>query len=317
MPLLLALYGAYLLWKKGTAKRIGDPRLVKELYKAHSPLKATVKFFLVLISFSLGCLALANPRRPDSTENEVRKGIDVLIALDISNSMLATDVSPNRLQQARAFIEKAMAAMPNDRIGLVVFAGHAYVQLPLTFDHGAAQMFVTTADPASIAAQGTAIGDALEKCNLAFGQESGKYKSIILITDGETHDEAALINAQNLAQKGVMINTVGIGSPGGATILDTATGSAKKDASGHIIITKLNEELLRQIAAATGGRYIHLQNTSSAVAQVQQQVAGIEKTALGDTSLFTYKTFYAWFALPMLLLLLVEIFFPDRKKGTA
>jgi Ca-activated chloride channel family protein len=203
--------------------------------------------------------------------------------------------------------------MPDNRIGLVLFAGNAYLQMPLTFDHSAAQLFVSTAQPSAMGVQGTAIGDALDKCRLAFGTESEKYKAVVLITDGETHDENAVTAAQQLGQSGVMINAVGIGSPEGGTITDTA-GNSKKDAAGNEIISKLNEPLLQQLATATNGIYVHLQNISEATGQVNTQLAKIEKTALGDTSLFTYKTYYGWMALPMLLLLMIELFFPDRKK---
>jgi Ca-activated chloride channel family protein len=313
VPLFAICFLFYLIWKRKAIKRIGDRKLVKELYKNHSPIKTVLKFVLLIIAFSLGCIAIANPRRQDAGSNEVRKGIDVVVALDISNSMLAADIAPNRLQQAKAFIQKLMEKMPDNRIGLVLFAGHAYLQMPLTFDHNAAQLFVTTAQPGSIAAQGTAIGDALDKCRIAFGEQSGKYKAVVLITDGETHDATGLEAAQRLSKSGVMINTVGIGSAEGSTITDT-TGESKKDASGNIVISRLNESFLQQLAATTNGSYVHLENSNTAVAQVTQQLATIEKTALGDASQFTYQTFYIWATLPMLLLLLIELFSPDRKK---
>lgn len=295
---------------------MGNPDLVKKLYPGYAPLKVILKFTLVLLAFALGCVAVANPRRPDATINEVRKGIDVVIALDISNSMLATDIAPSRLQRAKAFIQKLMDAAPDNRIGLVLFAGNAYLQMPLTFDHSAAQLFVSTAQPTNIIAQGTAIGDALDKCRLAFGDESGKYKAVVLVTDGETHDANALPSAQMLAQAGVMINTVGLGSAEGSTITDT-TGAPKKDASGNVIISKLNEPLLQELATAANGTYVHLQNIEAAVTSVQQQLSKVERAALSDTSLFTYRSFYAWLALPMALLLIVEVLFPDRKKVKA
>ncbi len=267
----------------------------------------------MLLAFGLGCIAVANPRKQDASTMEVRKGIDLVIALDVSNSMLATDVPPSRLQRAKAFILKLTEDMPDNRVGLVLFAGNAYLQMPLTFDRSAVQLFVTTAQPAAIPVQGTAIGEALDRSRMAFGDESGKYKAVVLITDGETHDENAAAAAQLLAQNGVMINTVGIGSAEGSAITDTA-GNTKKDASGSEVISKLNEPLLQQLASSTNGLYVHLQNISEGAKDISTQLATIEKTALGDSSLFTYKTFYTWLALPMLLLLLIEIFIPDRKK---
>ena len=313
VPLLLLLFMAYLLWRRRAVRRMGDARLVKALYRWHSGGKAVFKFVLLLVAFSLGCIAIANPRQPDEMQEDARQGIDVVVALDVSNSMLATDVAPSRLERAQALISKLVDALPNDRVGLVLFAGNAYIQMPLTTDHGAAKLFVSTANPAGITTQGTAIGDALEKSSLAFGEESERFKAVVLVTDGESHDENAAVEAQESAAKGIMINTVGIGSAEGSVIID-ANGAEKRDAAGNVVVSKLNEQLLQQIAAATNGTYVNLQSTDAAVEQLVAQLSQVEKKALKDTSVFTYKTFYAWLALPMLLLLVIEMFFPDRKK---
>ncbi|MFN2456837.1 MAG: VWA domain-containing protein [Chitinophagaceae bacterium] len=313
VPFLLLCYLLYIGWRKKTVKGIGEPKLVKKLFQTHSSLKSSLRFFLILIAVALGCVALMNPRTPDETFNEVRKGIDVVIALDVSNSMLATDISPNRLQQAKTIIKHLVDQLPNDRLGLVLFAGSAYVQMPLTIDHNSAHMLVAAAHPGLISGQGTAIADALEKSSLAFGEESERYKSIVLISDGETHDENAVGAAQKLAERGVMINTVGLGSAAGAAIIDPKTNSPKKDASGNVIISRLNQQLLQQIASVTKGTYVLFQNVGSTVSQIKTQLAQIETKALADTSLLSYKSFYLWFAGPMLLLLIMELFITDRK----
>jgi Ca-activated chloride channel family protein len=313
VPFFGLLFLSYQLWKKRKVKKLGNVSLVKSLYKNHSPVKSIIKTCLVLLAFSLGCLALANPRIPDEASAEARKGIDIVIALDVSNSMKATDIAPDRLNKAKQFISKLIDNLQDDRIGLVVFAGSAYAQMPLTFDHEAARLYVSAADPSAITAQGTSITDAFMKSNLLFSEQSDRFRSVILITDGETHDDNALEETKELASKGIMINTVGIGSAEGATITDSS-GTPKKDASGQVVISKLNEQILKQVAAATHGTYVHLESTDAAVKEVLSQYAQIEKKALGDTSLLTYKSFYAWLAAPMLLLLLVETFLPDRKK---
>jgi Ca-activated chloride channel family protein len=313
IPFLLLIFVWYQAWKKKAAKRIGDVQLVKALSKNHSSLKTFLKFFLIVIAFACGCVALANPRIPDENSNEVRKGIDVVIALDVSNSMKATDIAPDRLARAKQFIFRLVDNLPDDRIGLVVFAGYGYAQMPLTFDHDAAKLYVAAADPSNISAQGTSIGDAFDKASFLFGEESERFKSIVLITDGETHDENALDKLKELKEKGVMVNTIGIGSPEGSTIMDSA-GRVKTDASGQPVVSKLNEEILQQMALSTNGVYVHLQSAEAAVKQVMQQYSQIDKKALGDTSLLTYQTYYAWLAAPMLLLLIVETFLPDRKK---
>ncbi len=316
VPFFLLLFLIYQSWKKSAIKRIGDVRLVKEQIQNHSSAKTFFKFFLILLAFACGCIALANPRVPDLNSNEVRKGIDVVITMDVSNSMKATDIAPDRLSRAQQFASRLIDNLKDDRIGLVVFAGYGYAQLPLTFDHAAAKLYVAAADPANISAQGTSIADAFDKANILFGEESERFKSIVLITDGETHDENAVDKLKELVSKGVMVNTIGIGSPDGSTIKDSS-GNVKTDASGQPVVSKLNEEILQQIAQATNGIYVHLQNADAAVKQLQNQYSQIEKKALGDTSLYNYETYYAWLAAPMLLLLLVETFLPDRKKVRA
>jgi Ca-activated chloride channel family protein len=312
IPAFILLFFYYTNWKRKAFKRIGDEKLVKKLFSGYSPVKSLIKFCLLLIAFILGCIALANPRKPDESSVEARKGIDVVLALDISNSMLATDLPPSRLIRAKQFMNKLIDNITNNRVGLVVFAGNAYIQMPLTFDFDAAKMFISTAAPGQVQAQGTSIADALKKSDLLFNGVTERFRSIVLITDGETHDDNALQTAGELSKKGIMINTVGIGSVEGSTIIDSA-GSAKRDASGQIIVTKLNEQLLQQIATATNGKYAHLDNTDASVQEVLAQYTNIEKKALGDVSLFSYETFYYWMALPMLLILILEIFVPDRK----
>jgi Ca-activated chloride channel family protein len=313
LPFFLLLFLAYQSWKRKARKKIGDVLLVKELSKNHSRTKTVLKFLFIALAFACGCIALANPRLPDKNSGEVRKGIDVVIALDVSNSMKATDIAPDRLSRAKQLISKLIDNLRDDRIGLVVFAGYGYAQMPLTFDHDAAKLYVAAADPSNISAQGTSIGDAFDKANILFGKESERFKSIVLITDGETHDENAMEKLKDLAAKGVMVNTVGIGSPEGSTLKDSS-GNVKTDASGQPVISKLNEQILQQIAQATNGVYVHLQNADAAVKEILNQYSQIDKKALGDTSLYTYQTYYAWLAAPMLLLLLAETFLPDRKK---
>ena len=313
VPFAFLLFLLYQSWKRKARKRIGDVHLVKELSRNHSAPKTAVKFLLIALAFGLGVVALANPRVPDKNSGEVRKGIDVVIALDVSNSMRATDIAPDRLSRAKQFISRVIDNLQDDRVGLVVFAGYGYAQMPLTFDYDAARLYVSAADPSNISAQGTSIADAFDKANMLFDKESGRFKSIILITDGETHDENAMQKLKDLAAKGVMVNTVGIGSPEGSTLKDTA-GNVKLDASGQPVVSKLNEQILEQIAQATNGVYVHLQSSDIAVKQVMNQYAQIERKALGDTSLYTYETYYTWLAVPMLLLLVAETFLPDRKR---
>ncbi|MEI6950578.1 VWA domain-containing protein [Paraflavisolibacter sp. H34] len=315
LPLFFLIYWLNVRWKRQTARRIGNPELVKTLFRDYSPLKFAVRFGLVALAFALGCLALANPRvREDNGTGEARKGIDIMMALDVSNSMLANDVQPNRLAAAKALMQQLMNRLPNDRIGLVLFAGSAYVTLPLTFDHEAAGNVVSVASPRAFGAQGTAIGEALGKCDFAFGEESRRFKAVVLISDGETHDEKALDAAKQLAERGVTIHTVGVGSSEGASIVDTASGGSKRDASGNVVISKLNEQLLREVASSAAGTYSFLNNPAEVASALVTQLGQIEKTTVGDASQFQYTTLYLWPALPMLLLLVAELFLTDKKR---
>ncbi len=318
VPLFILAFFYYLLWRRKAAKQIGDTQLVKGLQKGHSPVKTKIKFCLLTLAFSVGCLALANPRKAAAGGTEARKGLDIVLALDVSNSMLAADaMGRTRLAAAKDFILKVVSTMPENRFALVLFAGQAYVQTPLTYDHSATQLFVASASPAAITAQGTGVNEALKKSEAVFSEDLDRYKAVILITDGETHDEGALETIAQMSLKGVMVHTVGIGSAEGAAIINAETREPKKDAEGNIILSKLNQPFLQQVAAASKGVYINLKNSNNAAALLVTEFSGVEKKALVDTSLLNYKTFYAWFAAPMLLLLLMEIFLPDRKKMKA
>lgn len=312
--ILLLLFLATLHWKRKVRKRIGNEKLVAVLTEGYSPRLFNLKFILILLAAVAGILAAMNPRKPGGSDNTTRKGIDVAIALDVSKSMLAADLPPTRLERARQFIIKLMAGMPNDRIGLVLFAGKAYLQMPLTTDHGAAAMYVNTAGPDAIAQQGTVLTDALNMAAKVFNPAEKRFKTIILISDGEDHDDQALSTAKELASQGVMINTVGVGSPEGSVIIDPATGAEKKDEAGNTVVSKLNEDILQEVATATNGIYVRLQTSEEAVAALGAQLAQIDRKAYGDISLMSFTTYYLWFAVLMLLLIAAEPLLPEIKK---
>lgn len=307
------LFWQYRKWKRQKVKQIGDEKLVRAMFSRFSPRKQSLKFLLILFAFALGITALSNPRRPDMASGDVRKGIDVFLAIDVSNSMLATDVAPVRLQKAKDLATQLISRLQDDRIGLILFAGRAYLQMPLSTDHQAAKLFVSTAGPKAVPEPGTAIGDVLKKADEAF-DKAERFKTIVLITDGETHDEDAAEAVAELAKKGIMINTVGIGSVQGSTIIDPETNSAKRDESGNIVVSKLNDALLKDLSAQTRGTYVHLQDVDAAANQIMQQYQNVERKALPDFSSMNFQSFYWWFALPMLLALMTEIFISDKKR---
>lgn len=302
-------------WKKRTGKKIGDIKLVKALITNYSANRFLIKFILVCIAFALGVVAVMNPRKPGGSESFNRKGIDIAVALDVSKSMLATDLAPDRLERAKQFIGKLMDEMPNDRIALVLFAGKAYLQMPLTADHGAAKLFVSAASPNTVPLQGTVISEALKMSANAFITEDRRYKAVILVSDGEDHDEEAIKTAEDLSQQGVMINTVGMGSPEGATLIDPETGELKKDETGNTVVSRLNEDELKTIAEKTNGIYIRLQSSEEAVATIKSHLSQIERKAFGDVSQMNYTTFYWWFAGGMFILLVIEFFIAERAGG--
>ena len=296
---------------------MGDKKLVKELTNNFSGKLFSLKFIFLLLGFTAGVIAIMNLRKPGDSDSNIRKGIDVVLALDVSKSMLATDIQPNRLERAKQFITKLMAALPNDRIGLVLFAGKAYMQMPLTTDHNAAEMFVLSASPDAIPQQGTVISEALKMSANAFNTAERRFKAVVLISDGEDQDANADKTSKELADQGMLINTVGIGSPEGSYILDPATGQNKRDETGNTVISKLNEEELKLLAENTNGAYVRLQSSDEAVDVVKKSLSQIENKAFGDVSLMNFKTYYWWFAGAMLIFLLVENFIPERKKVLA
>ncbi|MFZ1453443.1 MAG: VWA domain-containing protein [Ferruginibacter sp.] len=314
IPLLLVLYFFVLIWKKRTIKKIGDANLVQEMIKNHSPQKFALKFVLILVAFAAGVFAVANLRSPKGMEQVNRNGIDVMIALDVSKSMLAKDVKPNRLERAKQALGKLIDKLNNDRVGIVVFAGRAYLQMPLTGDHGAAKMYLGAASTEIVPTQGTVISDALKMCYASFNTKEKKYKAVILISDGEDHDEGALKIVKQMTEDGIVINTVGIGSPQGSNIIDELTNQEKKDANGNTIITRLNEEELRSIAEKGNGIYHLFTNADELVSKLDAQLASMDQRTVTENSLVNYKYFFPYFLMLTLVLMVAELFISERKS---
>ena len=314
IPLLLVLFFVVLNWKKRTIKKIGDANLVKEMIKNHSPQKFALKFILILFAFTAGVFALVNLRSPQGVEQVNRNGIDIMIALDVSKSMLAQDIKPNRLERAKQAISKLIDKLSNDRIGIVVFAGKAYLQMPLTGDHGAAKMYLSSASTDVVPTQGTVISDALKMCYSSFNSKEKKYKAVVLISDGEDHNEGALKIAGDMADEGIVINTVGIGSSQGSTFIDELTNQPKTDNEGNIVITKLNEEELQKIAEKGNGSYQLFSNTDELVNKLDAQLSSMDQRTVVEDSQINYENYFPYFLMLALLLLVIELFISERKK---
>jgi len=317
LPFVGLLFWYVLKWKSSVTIKIGDERLVKELTRDHSPVRYILKFGFAMLAFTAVIVAMINPMRAGKMEKVERKGVDVMIALDVSNSMLAQDIKPNRLEKAKQFVNRLIAQLPDDRIGLVVFAGRAYMQMPLTTDHGAAEMYVQNAQPGIVPTQGTMIAEALRLSTSAFNTKERKYKSIVLITDGEDHDPESLELAKQLAANGVIVNTVGIGSSLGTPIPDPSTGQFKKDAEGNTVLSKLNEGELKQLAASTNGIYVNADDVNDAVTAIKRQLTSIQETSVEDAAFRDYIHYFPWFVAAAILLLVFEFVFPERKIRAA
>lgn len=318
LPLIIISFARVVRWKKNTAKKIGDPSLVKMLIAEFSFKKFRFKFYLLVVAFVLCAFAVAGLVTPDETHKITRQGTDIMIALDVSRSMLATDVKPNRLERAKQLISKVIDQSPDDKIGLVIFAGRAYLQMPLTVDHEAAKMYVNSSSPDDVPTQGTVIGDALRMCEAAFNPKDKSYKSVLLISDGETHDEDATKVAKTLGKDGIMINTIGIGSPMGSPITDPQTGEYITDENGQTVISKLNEAELQQISSSAHGIYQLYADPDVVVSKLKDQLSGIEKeTVMSDSSYTSFKQYYFYFLILAFLILVIEMMISEKKKSFA
>lgn len=309
---------AYVLYARRKCRRLeafGDPQLVAELMPNASRVRPTVKFSLLLLAFSLLCFAAARPQYGQREQTIKRQGIEAVIALDISNSMMAEDVVPNRLERAKQMLSKMIDRMVDDKVGLVVFAGEAFTQLPITCDYVSAKMFLSNIDPSLIKTQGTAIGDALSTSIRAFGAEQSEAnRAIVLITDGENHEDDAVAVATRAKEAGIKILVVGIGKPEGAPIPIPGTNDFRKDRQGNVVVSRLNEDMCREIAKAGNGIYVRCDNTNTAMRAIEKELDTLATTEL-ETQVFTdYNEQFQTFALLALLILVIDFFIFNRKN---
>jgi Ca-activated chloride channel family protein len=310
IPLVVVLYLVYLRWRRAKLRKLGDPALTRHLLAGKINGRSTTKFVLIAAALLCAILGLANLQQGAQTEKAQRKGVDVFFALDVSKSMLAKDVQPDRITRAKQLISRMMDKMTNDRVGLVVFAGKAYLQVPLTIDYSAARMLLESVNPDMIPTQGTVLSEAITLADQSFSEKEKKYKTIVLISDGEDHDEQALKAAKEAADQGAIVHTIGIGSPQGAPIIDPATGEQKLDENGQPVITKLNEEELKSLAASTGGTYTLLTNTNRTADELINVIDQMEGKNYGSVLFTDYVSYFQYFIGAALLLLIAEWLLP-------
>ena len=315
IPVFIIGYILYTRRKRRQLAEFGDPELVSELMPDASKARPVVKFSLLMVALALLIMAAARPQYGQKEKTVKRQGIEVMIALDISNSMMAEDVAPNRLDRAKQMLSKMIDRMVDDKVGLVVFAGEAYTQLPNTCDYVSAKMFLNTITPALIPTQGTAIGAALETSIRSFGsQESDAGRAIILITDGENHEDDAIAAAKHARELGIQVFVVGIGKPEGSPIPIAGTNNYIKDRSGQVVVSRLNEDMCQQIAQAGNGIYVRCDNTNTAMRALQQELDRIATAELETKVYADYNEQYQSFVLIALLLLVIDFFILERKN---
>ena len=318
LPVLIVLLLLYRAWRRQALARIGEPAALPRLLPGLSGFRFFIKNSLLLLSIGLMALAWANPQRGAKKQTVTQKSADVLIALDISQSMFAEDVAPNRLERAKSFVRKLIHELEGERIGLIFFAGDAYLQMPLSTDYAAADMFIANANPDMITAQGTAIPKAIELATESFDPEPGAGRALILITDGENHDSDAANRATEAFDDGIVIVAVGAGTPEGGPIpLGTAGGSGqyKRDENGEIVRTRMNQALLKELAAKGGGAAYLLGQGDAAIRAIRQEVDLLQKRDMEVRSFSEFESYFQWFLLPAFLLLALETWLSWRKKG--
>ena len=314
IPVLVALHIWITRRKRQQLQQFGDPELMAELMPNASKIRPHVKFALMLTALALLIIGIARPQYGTKEQTVKRQGIEVMIALDISNSMLAEDVAPNRLERAKQMLSKLVDQMVDDKLGLVVFAGDAFTQIPITCDYVSAKMYLQSITPELIPAQGTAIGKAITTCVSSFGSEdTDKSRAIILITDGENHEDNAQEAAKMAKEKGIHVFVVGIGKPEGSPIPD-GRGGFKKDKQGTVVVSRLSEEMCQEVAAAGGGMYVRADNSNTATRALEKEIEKLGKQEIETKVYSDYNEQYQSFIFIALLLLVIDFFIFSRKN---
>lgn len=314
LPFIVLFY-IYSNYKRRKAiKTFGDPELIAQLMPDVSKYRPDVKFWLIFSALALSIVLMARPQFGTKMQKVKKTGVEVIIALDISNSMLAQDVAPSRLDKAKMIVSKMVDELDQDKVGLIVFAGDAYTQLPITSDYISAKMFLETITPALISKQGTAVGAAVDLATRSFTPQKGVGKAIVLITDGENHEDGAVEAVKAAQKKGIQVHVLGVGSPGGSPIPIDGTANFRKDKQGNVIITRLNESMCKELSATGKGIYARVDNSNAAQKALNSEIDKMAKADI-DSSLYSdYNEQFqgvAWF---ILLLLIAEIIILERRN---
>jgi Ca-activated chloride channel family protein len=319
IPALILIFAAFIYDNKRRMNAFAQSTLMERLAPLYSQSKYILKFALLMSALALLIVCLANPQLGLKVEKVQRRGVDLMVCLDISESMNAEDIQPSRLKRAKQAINRLLDGLKNDRVGIVVFAGSAYTQLPLTSDYGAAKMFIDVITTDDMQAQGTAIGAAIEMAMLAFDDDKDRKgnKAIIVISDGEDHEDNAIEAAKVAKNKGIIVHTVGMGLPEGAPIprySGNRTVGHKYDRRGNLVLTKLNEKMLQDIADAGGGYYVGANNASAGVETLFSKIEQLDKKTFDERNFSDYETRFQYVLIIVVILLVLEIFIFQKKN---
>ena len=312
VPVMVIAFAILLRLRKRSLSRFGNIEVVKSLLRDVSSWRVRTKFILFITAFSALILAAARPQFGAKLREEKREGVEMMFVVDVSNSMLAEDFSPNRLDRTRYAIDKLFASLNQDRVGVIVFAGEAKVQLPITTDYRMARNFAKRLSPSLVEVQGTDVSDAIDLASLSFSQRESASRVMILITDGEAHDADALAAAERAAERGIRIFAIGIGSPQGAPI--KIGGEFIKDEKGEMVVSRLNEELLQQITEKGNGAYIRASNAEFGLSEIVSEIEKMDKSELSTLRFDEYNEQFYWILWVVLGLLLIEGLLLDRRN---
>lgn len=317
VPVLFGIFLMISLWKNKTQKKFAKSVLLKKLSPERSSFKSYLKMIVFLLGLSFLIISLTNPKMGTKLETVKRQGVDIVFALDVSKSMLAEDIAPNRLEKAKQIISKIIDKLGSDRIGIIIYAGNAYPLLPITTDQGAAKMFLQSANPNMVSSQGTSINDAIALANTYYNNDEQTNRFLLIISDGEDHQNEALSAIDQATKDGIKTYTIGVGNPEkGAPIPLKENGQIvgyKKDREGEVVLTQMNEETLKEIAENGKGEYILGNRTQKTVDYVEEILTKAEKTEFETTQFSDYKDQFQWFVAFALLFIIADAFMLEKK----
>ncbi|WP_298996982.1 VWA domain-containing protein [uncultured Tenacibaculum sp.] len=316
IPIIIVVFLLVLWWKKRTQKKFANTILLTRIAPNTSTFKSVLKLIVFILGLSFLILSLVNPKMGTKLKTVKREGVDVVFALDVSKSMLAEDIAPNRLEKAKQIISKTIDKLGSDRVGIIIYAGNAYPLLPITTDHAAAKMFLQNANPDMVSSQGTAINEALNLAKTYYDNDEQTNRFLIIISDGEDHQEETKQVAQNIANEGVKVYTVGVGTEKGGPIpikLNDALIGYKKDRMGETVITQRKPDVLQGIADASDGQYFDGNKTENPVEAIEKIIGNAQKSEFETKQFSDYKDQFQWFVAIGLLFLILDMFLFDKK----